>query len=303
MAQLSSRALGVGLATLLIPVISARAGDGADPLPDQANSWSREITTVGVAASTSSWAAHLPRPVGDAPRVEVWIVPFAGGLRPRLGGRRQTRCCAWMGKEDGSMCSAQWTRIPRWRCPRAARDPSPRPGQAPDQIGASRCTNRGCPAARCSGPYAVEQLDRVLPEDAALKGSTACPWLQLGMIEERPTERRTTMWGFRRRGLSLPGRRSCRASRAQLRTPGGLTRLSSSPTDGLSSSATGDRHQAQWSWARFDSGDVHWWRAHPRDRDQAFARPDGSSSGSAGYYWTTAHRASETPTRDPGRLP
>src|SRR5207244_3227833 len=46
-----------------------------------------------------------------------------------------------------------------------------------------------------------------------------------------------------------------------------------------------DRHQDQWRWARFDSGDVHWWRPIPRDRDQAFARLDGVLIWLTGYYW------------------
>src|SRR5439155_50648 len=46
-----------------------------------------------------------------------------------------------------------------------------------------------------------------------------------------------------------------------------------------------DRHQDQWRWARFDSGDVHTWRPIPRDRDQAFARLDGVLVWLTGYYW------------------
>src|SRR5207245_9943646 len=46
-----------------------------------------------------------------------------------------------------------------------------------------------------------------------------------------------------------------------------------------------DRHQDQWRWARFDSGDVHWWRPIPRDRDQAFARLDGVLMWLTGFYW------------------
>src|SRR5207248_916193 len=46
-----------------------------------------------------------------------------------------------------------------------------------------------------------------------------------------------------------------------------------------------DRHQDQWRWARFDSGEVHWWRPIPRDRDQAFARLDGVLIWLTGYYW------------------
>ncbi len=31
-----------------------------------------------------------------------------------------------------------------------------------------------------------------------------------------------------------------------------------------------DRHWDQWRWARFDAGDLRWWRPIPRDRDNAF---------------------------------
>src|SRR3989441_484564 len=46
-----------------------------------------------------------------------------------------------------------------------------------------------------------------------------------------------------------------------------------------------DRHHDQWRWARFDSGEVHWWRPIPRDRDQAFARLDGVLVWLTGFYW------------------
>jgi len=36
-----------------------------------------------------------------------------------------------------------------------------------------------------------------------------------------------------------------------------------------------DRHWDQWRWARFDAGGIHWWRAIPRDRDNAFNDQEG----------------------------
>jgi Omp85 superfamily domain len=36
-----------------------------------------------------------------------------------------------------------------------------------------------------------------------------------------------------------------------------------------------DRHWDQWRWARYDQGDLKWWRPIPRDRDNAFSRHEG----------------------------
>ncbi len=46
-----------------------------------------------------------------------------------------------------------------------------------------------------------------------------------------------------------------------------------------------DRHAAQWRWARFDDGDMRWWRPIPFDRDQAFSKLDGLMPWLAHHYF------------------
>ncbi len=115
----------------------------------------------------------------------------------------------------------------------------------------------------------------VLPEDSRLS-SFPCVWPGvLGMLEERPTSGGDEESGF--------------AGAAEVISTAKLfDHLENKPTHRVDRAAVltarlldvylgdWDRHRDQWSWARFDSGGTHWWRAIPRDRDQAFVRFDGS---------------------------
>src|SRR5439155_1084646 len=141
------------------------------------------------------------------------------------------------------------------------------------------------PLLDAAGILHVEPRMALLPDDPRLNGFDCVrPGFKLGMIEERPTEPPDNEVAFAG-AVELAGTKKL------------FEHLEHSARNRVDSRAflaarlmdvfigDWDRHQDQWRWARFDSGEVHWWRPIPRDRDQAFARLDGVLIWLTGYYW------------------
>ncbi len=211
-----------------------RAGDAA-PSTDQANCGRGRPLRCRVAPSPTPGLA-LPRPVGDAPRGRgARLVPVRRRAHAhRLWRPSPNESAAHAGKRRTAVrvpLSGQGSHA--GAAARAARDLRQGPGPGPDQLGASRCTARGCPAARCRRRHARGAADRAPARRRAPQGvRLRAPWLQARHDRGAPHGAAGQRCGVRRRGRARRDEEAVRASRAQLPTPGGLTRLSSSPTDG-----------------------------------------------------------------------
>src|SRR3989441_1150391 len=182
----------------------------------------------------------------------------------------------------GDSCRPDGGAGPRADAPNRGRGrPLPRGGAASPASGHSLPR----PVGDATGVLHVEPRIALLPDDPRLSGFDCVPpGFRLGMIEERPTEPPDNDVGFAG-AVELAGTKKLfehleHSSRNRVDSRAFLAARLMDVFIG-----DWDRHQDQWRWARFDSGDVHWWRPIPRDRDQAFARLDGVLVWLTGYYW------------------
>src|SRR5947208_3638958 len=158
-------------------------------------------------------------------------------------------------------------------------------GQTAAPVGPPTRQTVVAPLLDAAGILHVEPRIALLPDDPRLSGFDCVrPGFKLGMIEERPTEPPDNDVGFAG-AVELAGTKKLfehleHSSRNRVDSRAFLAARLMDVFIG-----DWDRHQDQWRWARFDSGDVHTWRPIPRDRDQAFARLDGVLVWLTGYYW------------------
>ena len=266
-------------------------------LPAQATPPTRSPTRQTVVAGDHYRAGWLHRLFLGAHYRDLWTTPlevdvldlsrFAGGLTPTgCGGGRQTKVLRLLGTDGRQYAFRSVDKDPALALPPELRATfaqklvqdqisSAHPG-APLVVG---------PLLDAAGILNVEPQIALLPDDPRLSGFDCVrPGFKLGMIEERPTEPPDNDVGF--------------AGAVELaHTKKLFEHLEHSSRHRVDSRAylaarlmdvfigDWDRHQDQWRWARFDSGDVHWWRPIPRDRDQAFARLDGLLLWLTAYYW------------------
>ena len=277
----------VGLATLLIPVT----------LAGQATAPTRSPTRQTVVAGDHYSAGWLHRLLLGAHYRDLWATPlevevldlsrFAGGLTPTgCGGRRQTKVLRMLGKDGRQYVFRSVDKDPTLALPPELRATFAQ-ALVQDQISSAHpgAPLVVAPLLDAAGVMHVEPRIALLPDDARLKGFDCVPpGFRLGMIEERPTEPPDNDVGFAG-AVELAGTKKLfehleHSSRHRVDSRAFLAARLMDVFIG-----DWDRHQDQWRWARFDSGDVHWWRPIPRDRDQAFARLDGLLVWLSGYYW------------------
>ena len=284
------RWIGIGLVAALVP--GRVAGQTAVPAPP-----SRPPTRQTVVAGAHYRAGWLHRLFLGSHYRDLWATPvevevldlsrFAGGLTPTgCGGRRQTKVLRFLGKDGRQYVFRSVDKDPTLALPPELRATFAR-DVVQDQISSAHPGGPlvVAPLLDATGILHADPRITLLPEDPRLAGFDCVrPGFKLGMIEERPTEPPDNDVGF--------------AGAAEL---AGTKRLfehlehdSHHRVDSRAYLAARlmdvfigdwDRHHDQWRWARFDSGDVHWWRPIPRDRDQAFARLDGFLVWLTGFYW------------------
>ena len=290
MAQLSRarrRWIGVGLAAVLTPAA----------LPGQTPAPARPATRQTVVAGDHYHAGWLHRLLLGAHYRDLWVTPlevdvldlsrFAGGLTPTgCGGRRQTKVLRLLGKDGRQYVFRSVDKDPTLALPPDLRATFAKQ-LVQDQISSAHpgAPLVVAPLLDATGVLHVEPRIALLPDDARLTGFDCVPpGFKLGMIEERPTEPPDNDVGFAG-AVELAGTKKLfehleHSSRNRVDSRAFLAARLMDVFIG-----DWDRHQDQWRWARFDSGDVHWWRPIPRDRDQAFARLDGVLLWLTGYYW------------------
>jgi hypothetical protein len=288
MARVSaSLPLGLGLAVALIPV--GLGGQTAAPTGPP--------TGQTVVAGDHYRAGWLHRLFLGAHYRDLWATPlqvdvldlsrFAGGLTPTgCGGRRQTKVLRFLGKDGGQYVFRSIDKDPTLALPPELRATFAK-GLVRDQISSAHPGGPlvVAPLLDATGVLHVEPRIALLPDDARLNGFDCVrPGFKLGMIEERPTEPPDNDVGFAG-AVELAGTKKLfehleHSSRNRVDSRAFLAARLMDVFIG-----DWDRHQDQWRWARFDSGDVHWWRPIPRDRDQAFARLDGVLVWLTGFYW------------------
>jgi len=290
MAQLNRarrRWIGVGLAAALTPV----------SLAGQTAALAAPPTRQTVVAGDHYHAGWLHRLFLGAHYRDLWATPlevdvldlsrFAGGLTPTgCGGRRQTKVLRFLGKDGRQYVFRSVDKDPTLALPPELRATFAK-DLIQDQISSAHpgAPLVVAPLLDAAGILHVEPRITLLPDDARLSAFDCVrPGFKLGMIEERPTEPPDNEAGFAG-AAELAGTKQLF---------GHLEHSSRNRVDSRAFLAARlmdvfigdwDRHQDQWRWARFDSGDVHTWRPIPRDRDQAFARLDGVLVWLTGYYW------------------
>jgi hypothetical protein len=288
MAQLiRARPWFLGLAAALAPV--ALAGQATVP--------ARSPTRQTVVAGDHYHAGWLHRLFLGSHYRDLWTTPvdvevldlsrFAGGLTPTgCGGRRQTKVLRLLGKDGRQYVFRSVDKDPTLALPPELRATFAK-GLVQDQISSAHpgAPLVVAPLLDATGVMHVEPRIALLPDDARLNGFDCVrPGFKLGMIEERPTEPPENDVGFAG-AVELAGTKRLfehleHNARNRVDSRAYLTARLMDVFIG-----DWDRHQDQWRWARFDSGEVHWWRPIPRDRDQAFARLDGVFVWLSGYYW------------------
>ena len=289
MAQLRvlRRWLGLGLAAALTPV--DLAGQTAAPAPPPTRQ-----TAVAGAHYRAGWlhrlflGAHYRDLWGTPVEVEVLdLSRFAGGLTPTgCGGRRQTKVLRLLGKDGRQYVFRSIDKDPTLALPPELRATFAK-DVVQDQISSAHPGGPlvVAPLLDATGVLHAEPRIALLPDDARLSGFNCVPpGFKLGMIEERPTEPPDNEVGFAG-AVELAGTKKLfehleHSSRHRVDSRAFLAARLMDVFIG-----DWDRHQDQWRWARFDSGEVRWWRPIPRDRDQAFARLDGVLVWLGGYYW------------------
>ena len=292
MAQLSRarrRGIGLGLAVALAPMGLTGQTVAARPPGSP--------TSRTVAAGDHYRAGWLHRLLLGAHYRDLWATPvavdvldlsrFAGGLTPTgCGGRRQTKVLRLLGKDGRQYVFRSVDKDPTLALPPELRATFAK-NLVQDQISSAHpgAPLVVAPLLDAAGILHVEPRMALLPDDPRLNGFDCVrPGFKLGMIEERPTEPPDNEVAFAG-AVELAGTKKL------------FEHLEHSARNRVDSRAflaarlmdvfigDWDRHQDQWRWARFDSGEVHWWRPIPRDRDQAFARLDGVLIWLTGYYW------------------
>jgi len=277
----------VGLATVLIPVT----------LAGQATAPTRSPTRQTVVAGDHYRAGWLHRLLLGAHYRDLWATPrevdvldlsrFAGGLTPTgCGGRRQTKVLRLLGKDGRQYAFRSVDKDPTLALPPDLRATFAKK-LVQDQISSAHpgAPLVVAPLLDAAGVLHAEPRIALMPDDARLSGFDCIPpGFKLGMIEERPTEPPDNDVGFAG-AVELAGTKKLfehleHSSRHRVDSRAFLAARLMDVFIG-----DWDRHQDQWRWARFDSGEVHWWRPIPRDRDQAFARLDGVLLWLTGYYW------------------
>ena len=276
-----------GLAAVLTPV--ALAGQATAP--------ARSPTKQTVVAGDHYHAGWLHRLLLGSHYRDLWATPldvevldlsrFAGGLTPTgCGGRRQTKVLRLLGKDGRQYVFRSVDKDPTLALPPELRATFARK-LVQDQISSAHpgAPLVVAPLLDAAGVLHVAPRIALLPDDPRLSGFDCVPpGFKLGMIEERPTEPPDNDEGFAG-AVELAGTKKLfehleHSSRNRVDSRAYLAARLMDVFIG-----DWDRHQDQWRWARFDSGDVHWWRPIPRDRDQAFARLDGVLLYFTGYYW------------------
>ncbi|HMA43024.1 MAG TPA: BamA/TamA family outer membrane protein [Gemmatimonadales bacterium] len=225
------------------------------------------------------WATPLDVEVLDLTR-------FAGGLTPTgCGGRRQTTSIRLRSADGRTYVFRSVDKDPTLALPPDLRRTFAR-DLLQDQISSAHpgAPLVVAPLLEATGVLHATPRLYALPGDPRLTPFECAQPGMLGMIEERPAAASDDDPGF--------------AGAVELASTQKLfDRLEHSAADRVDARAflaarlldvyigDWDRHQDQWRWARFDAGGVHWWRAIPRDRDQAFARLDGLLVRLAGVYF------------------
>ncbi|MGE5745431.1 MAG: BamA/TamA family outer membrane protein [Gemmatimonadota bacterium] len=260
----------------------------ADPLPPPAR--------VRLAAGERYRAGWLHRLLLGAHYRDLWATPlsvdvldlatFAGGLTPdTCGGRRQTKSVRLRGADRQEYVFRSVDKDPTLALPPELRRTFAR-DVLQDQISSGHpgAPLVVAPLLEATGVLHATPSLYVLPDDPRLAALACVPAGTLGMIEVRPAGATDEEPGF--------------AGAADVVSTQKLfNRLERSATDRVDARAflaarlldvyigDWDRHQDQWRWARYDEGELHWWRPIPRDRDQAFARLDGLLVQLAGVYF------------------
>jgi hypothetical protein len=217
----------------------------------------------------SLWTTPIRVPVLDLSR-------FAGGLEPtKRGGGRQTKSLRFEGADGRKYVFRSLDKDPVEVLRKDLRDTWVA-DLFQDQV-SSQHPAGGVVAAALLGAAGVLHATPalvVMPDDRRLGEFRRDFAGMLGTIEERPDD-------------PEKGRRGFAGSLEVVDTEELLKRLSRSAADRVDARAylrarlmdfylgDWDRHDDNWSWARFDVGGVHVWRPIPKDRDQVFARLDG----------------------------
>ena len=256
----------------------------------------QDARTTTVVAGAHYGAGWLHRLMLGAHYRDLWGTPlavevldlsrFAGGLTPiRCGGRRETKVLRFLGADGRAYAFRSIDKDPTLALPPDLRATFAR-DLIQDQISSS---HPGAPLVVAPLLDAARVLNAqprivLLPDDPRLAALDCVrAGFKLGMIEARPTQGPDNDPGVAG-ATDLAGTKQL------------FEYLKHDPRDRIDSRAfltarlmdvfmgDWDRHQDQWTWARFDSVDIHWWRPIPRDRDQAFARLDGVLVWLAGFY-------------------
>jgi hypothetical protein len=279
------RAVLTAVAALLgVPGLAGAQGEGAVEMTEP------ESVTVTPGASYGAGGLHRFF-FGDHYR-DLWTTPirvelldlhrFAGGLTPvKRGGGKQTKSLRFDGADGRQYQFRSLDKDPSPLLPAALRRTLAQ-RILQDQISAG---HPGAPLVvspllEAAGVLHAEPQLKVMPDDPALGEFRAEFAGLLGTIEERPRGEKDDRPGF--------------ADAAKVENTVELfERLEQDQEERVDARAylaarlvdlflgDWDRHQDQWSWARLGVGDSVPWTPIPRDRDQAFARFDGTLLGLA----------------------
>ena len=288
MTRVPHSALVWGVVALLAPTpLPSQRTAPATPPPSR-------TTAVAGAHYQAGW---LHRLLLGAHYRDLWATPleveqldlsrFGGGLTPSAcGGRRQTKSLRFLAGDGRQYVFRSIDKDPTLALPPELRATFAR-DLIQDQISSAHpgAPLVVAPLLDAAGVLHAEPQLVLLPADPRLAGFDCVrAGFLLGMIEERPTEPPDNEVGFAG-AVELAGTKKLfeyleRDARNRVDTRAFLAARLMDVFVG-----DWDRHQDQWRWARFDVGEVHWWRPIPRDRDQAFARLDGVLVYLTGYYW------------------
>lgn len=239
--------------------------------------------SVTITLDSSFAAGGLHRLLFGAHWREAWqvrvripvlaLAQFDGGLQPlRRGGGKQTKSLRFRAASGREYVFRSLAKDPSPLVPPELRN-TPITDVLDDQISASHplaplVVDRLLDAARVphASPALVQLPTEGLGEFAADFGGLT------GFLERRPTDEDAQAFA----GEAIDG------------TPELLDRLDGDGRHRVDARAflaarlmdtwlgDWDRHADQWRWARRDSAGLRLWRPIPRDRDQAFARYDGT---------------------------
>lgn len=239
---------------------------------------------------------------GDAWR-DLWLTPidvdvldldsFAGGLKPlKRGGGYQTRSLRFITPNGRQFKFRSLDKDPAKLLPEDLRETFVA-DIVQDFIATSNPVSAlvAVPIINAAGVINAEPFLCVLPDDERLGEYRTEFGGLLGMLEENPDDDADQAFAGSDR-ITLTPRLFDRLTKNNDEVVDARDYLTARLIDIYL--GDWDRHIDQWKWARFEENGKKYWRAIPRDRDQAFCRYDGWVANLVEAYIPQIEGADET---------